>query len=335
MEYRYLGKTGLRVSELCLGTQTFGWCTDEAEAFRILDRFVEAGGNFFDVADSYNQGQSEMILGRWLYSRGQRSARVIATKVFFPVGTGPNDSGLSRKHLMDSVEGSLRRLQTEYIDLYQLHCWDMGTPLEETIRTLDDLVRDGKVRYVGVSNFTPSQLMKGLMLSRMHGWTEFVSAQLEYSLLVRTVEWEFLPLCQEEGVAFLPWSPLAGGWLTGKYQPDQPPPLDSRAGRRDRWEDTPEQRASERTWRILGALREVAARRDKTVAQVALNWLLAQPGVVSPIFGARTVAQLDENLGAVGWSLSDEELRVLNTASAIPLPYPYDFIARYTRRRHP
>lgn len=333
MEYRYLGRTGLRVSELALGAQTFGWCTDEREAFAILDRFVDAGGNFIDVADSYNKGESEAIVGRWLASRGGRSRLVIATKVYFPVGTGPNDTGLSRKHILDSVHESLRRLQTDYIDLYQLHCWDGATPLEETLSTLDHLVRAGKVRYIGVSNFTASQMIKGLLLSRLHGWEEFVSTQMEYSLLVRTVEWEVLPACREEGIGFLAWSPLAGGWLTGKYRRDQPPPADSRGGRRDRWEDLPEQRAGERTWRIVDALTEIAARRGKTPAQVALNWVLCQPGVTAPIFGARTLEQLEENLGSVGWRLEPEEVEHLSRVSAIPKPYPYDFIERYTRAR--
>jgi len=333
VEHRYVGKTGLRVSELCLGTQTFGWGADEAEAFKIMDRFAEAGGNFFDSADSYNQGQSEAIFGRWLKKRGNRSEWVVATKVFFPVGKGANDAGLSRKHLTESIEQSLRRLQTTYIDLYQLHCWDMATPIEETLRTLDDLVRDGKVRYVGASNLTPSQLMKGLMLSRMNRWVEFASAQLEYSLLVRSVEWELLPLCREEGVGFLPWSPLAGGWLTGKYRRGQPLPADSRAGRGDRREDRAEQRADERAWHVIETLGEIARGRGVTVPQVALRWVLEQPGVTSPVFGARTLGQLEDNLGAVAWTLSEEEMKALDGASAVPLPYPHDFIARYTRRR--
>lgn len=334
MEHRYLGKTGLRVSELCLGTQTFGWCTEESEAFAMLDRFADAGGNFCDVADSYNKGESERILGRWLAKRGRRSSFVIATKVFFPTGDGPNDMGLSRKHLVEAVEGSLKRLQTDYVDIYQVHCWDSATPLEETLGTLADLIRAGKVCYVGVSNFAPSHLVKTIMLCRMYGWHEIASIQGEYSLAVRSPEWELLPVCREEGVGFLPWSPLAGGWLTGKYRRGQPVPSDSRAGRRDRWEDLTEQRADERLWRILEALGEVAARRGKTLPQVALNWVLAQPGVVAPIFGARTLQQLEDNLGSVGWSLEGEDLELLNTVSAIPLPYPYDFIARYTRPRH-
>lgn len=334
MEYRFLGRTGLKVSELCLGTQTFGWGADEKTAHAMADRFVEAGGNFFDTADVYNEGQAEIILGRWLKSRGHRSDFIVATKVFFPVGKGPNDTGLSRKHIFDAIEGSLRRLQTDYIDLYQVHCWDMSTPLEETLRALDDLVRTGKVRYLGASNFTPSQLEKALMLSRMNGWSRFDCLQLEYSLLVRSPEWELLPLCREEGVGVICWSPLAGGWLTGKYRRGEPPPPDSRAGRRDRWEDLPEQRESELTWRIVDALLEVSKALGKTPAQVALNWLLQQPGVTAPIIGARTLEQLEENLGCLGWALPADAIAKLNAASEVPLPSPYSFIARYTRKRN-
>ncbi|HIC96312.1 TPA: aldo/keto reductase [Candidatus Bipolaricaulota bacterium] len=335
MEYRFLGRTGLKVSELCFGTQTFGWGADEKTAHAMADRFVEAGGNFFDTADIYNEGQAETILGKWLKSRGHRSDFVIATKVFFPTGKGPNDTGLSRKHIFEAIDNSLRRLQTDYVDLYQVHCWDMSTPLEETLRALDDLVRVGKVRYLGASNFTPAQLMKALMLSEMHGWARFDSLQPEYSLLVRSPEWELLPLCREEGIGVICWSPLAGGWLTGKYRRGEPPPPDSRAGRRDRFEDLPEQRASERTWRIIDTLIEVGKECGKTPAQVALNWLLQQPGVTAPIFGARTLEQLEENLGSVGWALSPEQLDKLNKVSEIPLPSPYNFIARYTRKRDP
>lgn len=333
MDYRFMGRTGLKVSELCFGTQTFGWGADEKAAHTMADCFVEAGGNFFDTSNIYNEGQAEILLGRWLKTRGHRSDLIVATKVFFPVGEGPNDTGLSRKHIFDAIDGSLRRLQTDYIDLYQVHCWDMSTPLEETLRALDDLVRVGKVRYLGASNFTPSQLEKALMLSRMNGWSRFDCLQPEYSLLVRSTEWELLPLCREEGVGVICWSPLAGGWLTGKYRRGEPPPPDSRAGRRDRWDDLPEQRESELTWRIVDALLEVSKARGKTPAQVALNWLLQHPSVTAPIIGARTLEQLEENLGSTGWALSAHEIAQLDAASEIPLPSPYSFIARYTRKR--
>ena len=333
MEYGFMGRTGLKVSELCFGTQTFGWGADEATAFDLADRFVDAGGNFFDTSNIYNEGQSETMLGNWLKSRGNRSQLVIATKVFFPVGEGPNDTGLTRKHIFEQIDASLGRLQTEYIDLYQMHCWDASTPLEETLRALDDLVRVGKVRYIGASNYNASQLTRSIMLSEMHGWVRFDCLQPEYSLLVRSTEWELLPLCRSEGIGVIPWSPLAGGWLTGKYQRGQPPPPESRVGRADRWDDLPEQRESERTWRIVDALLEISESLGKTPAQVALNWLLQQPGVTAPIFGARTAEQLEQNLGCVGWSLSADEVAKLDAASAIPLPSPYNFIARYTRKR--
>ena len=333
MEYRFMGRTGLKVSELCMGTQTFGWGADEPTAHAMADRFVEAGGNFFDTSNIYNEGVSETMLGNWIKSRGNRSQYVIATKVFFPAGKGPNDTGLSRKHIFDQIDASLRRLQTDYVDLYQMHCWDASTPLEETLRALDDLVRMGKVRYIGASNYTPSQLMRAIMLSEMHGWARFDCLQPEYNLLVRSTEWELLPLCREQGIGVICWSPLAGGWLTGKYRRGQPPPPESRVGRGDRWDDLPEQRESETTWRVVDALLEISQERGKTPAQVALNWLLQKPGVTAPIFGARTLEQLEQNLGCTGWALSPEEMEKLDAASAIPLPSPYNFIARYTRRR--
>lgn len=333
MDYRFMGRTGLKVSELCLGTQTFGWGADESAAQALADRFVAAGGNFFDSSNTYNKGASETMLGNWLKSRGDRSKLVIATKVFFPAGDGPNDTGLSRKHLFDQIDASLRRLQTDYVDLYQMHCWDASTPLDETLRALDDLVRTGKVRYIGASNYAPSGLTRAIMLSQMHGWARFDCLQAEYSLLVRSTEWELLPLCREFGIGLICWSPLAGGWLSGKYRRDQPPPPDSRVGRADRWDDLPEQREDERTWRIIGALNEISEAHGKTPAQVALNWLLRQPGVTAPIMGARTVGQLEANLGSTGWELDADELRKLSGASQIPLPSPYNFIARYTRKR--
>jgi len=333
MNYRYLGETGLKVSELCLGTQTFGWVTDETEAFKILDRFVDVGGNFFDTADSYNKGESERILGKWIKKHGRRSSLVIATKTYFPTGEGPNDMGLSRKHLMEAVEESLRRLQTDYIDIYQLHCYDGATPLEETLRALDDLLRSGKICYIGVSNFAPSHLMKAIMLCRMYGWGSIASLQAEYSLLVRSPEWELIPLCEKEGIGFLAWSPLAGGWLTGKYRRDAPIPPDSRGGRRDRFEDLPEQRVREKTWDIIDTLIGIAKERGKTPAQIALNWVLRKSENIIPIFGARTIEQLEDNLGAIGWALTDEEVLRLDEVSAIEWPYPYNFLSRYARNK--
>jgi aryl-alcohol dehydrogenase-like predicted oxidoreductase len=333
MDYRFMGRTGLKVSEICLGTQTFGWGADEPTALSLADRFVGAGGNFFDTSNIYNRGESERMLGAWLRSRGNRSQTVIATKVFFPSGEGPNDAGLSRKHIFDQIEASLRRLQTDYVDLYQMHCFDVSTPLDETLRALDDLVSAGKVRYIGASNYTPSQLTRAIMLSEMRNWVRFDCLQAEYSLLVRSTEWELLPLCRSEGIGLTCWSPLAGGWLSGKYRRDEPPPPESRVGRADRWDDLPEQRESERTWRIVDALREVARDGGRTPAQVALNWLLHQPGVTAPIIGARTPAQLAENLASTGWTLSAEEQKRLDAASRVPLPSPYSFVARYTRRR--
>ena len=333
MEYRFLGNTGLKVSELILGTQTFGWGANEKTAFSMADLFVEQGGNFFDTANIYSQGVSESILGKWLKQSGTRDSLVISSKVFFPTGEGPNDTGLTRKHIHRSIDESLRRLQTDYLDLYQMHCYDMSTPLEETLMALDDLVHMGKVRYLGASNFTPSQLQKSIMLSRMHGWHSFVSLQAEHSLIVRSTEWELLPLCLEEGLGFLAWSPLAGGWLSGKYRKDESPPENSRVGRKDRWDDQPDQRESELTWRVIAALIAIGEKRHKTPAQVSLNWLLQRSGMTAPILGARTIDQLRDNLGAAGWSLSPKEMDKLDRESAIPLPYPYRFVARYTRRR--
>lgn len=333
MEYRFLGNTGLKVSELAFGTQTFGWGADEKTAHALADLFVQAGGNLFDTADSYNSGVAESMLGSWLKARKNRHSVIVATKVFFPTGDGPNDAGASRKHIFHSINESLDRLKTDYVDLYQIHCFDLSTPLEETLSALDDLVRAGKIRYMGASNYTASQLEKALMLSEIHQWESFSALQAEYSLIVRSTEWELLPLCKEEGVGFLAWSPVAGGWLTGKYGRNQPPPSNSRVGRNDRWDDQPEQRESELTWRVIDNLIEIGKDCGKTPAQIALNWILQQPGITASILGVRTLEQLKENLGCIGWQLSEEEMNKLKKASDVPLPYPYRFIERYTRRR--
>jgi len=261
MEYRKLGRTGLKVSALCLGTMTFRWTSTEQQALRVLDRAYEAGINFIDTADVYSNwapgnpgGVAERIIGKWLKTK-LRHTVVIATKVRGRMWAGPNGEGLSRQHIMLAVEDSLRRLGVETIDLYQTHhpYWD--TPLDETLRALDDLVCAGKVRYIGASNYAPGKLMKAIMISQQHGWARFDCLQPEYSLLVRSTEWELLPLCQEEGIGVIAWSPLAGGWLTGKYHRGAPPPPDSRVGRADRWDDLPEQRENELTWRTIDVLR--------------------------------------------------------------------------------
>lgn len=335
MEYRFLGRSGLRVSALALGALTFGRESDEAESRRMLDRFVDAGGNFIDTADVYGEGASEEVLGRWLATR-RRDDLVIATKVRYPSGPGPNQRGLSRKHLLASVATSLRRLQTDYIDLYQLHCWDHITPLEETLSTLNDLVRDGVVRYLGASNFSGWQLQKALDLCRYHGWEGFVSLQPQYNLLCRSTEWELVPVCLNEGLGLLPWSPLRGGWLSGKYRRDMAgPPPNTRiaAAEAQNWGESWSNYNRESTWQVIDALAAIAEEADKPMAAVAITWLLQRPAVTAPILGARTLAQLEANLGASDWALSDEQMRRLDTASAIAPPYPYNDIAEATARR--
>lgn len=325
MDYTYLGRTGLQVSRLCLGTMTFGRETDEATSHHMLDYFVEVGGNFIDTANSYSSGLSEEIIGRWLVGK-PRHDLVIATKVRF--GSGLNKRGLSRKHILDSVEGSLRRLQTDYLDLYQLHMWDYATPIEESLSTLDGLVRSGKVRYLGVSNFSGWQLQKAIDLCRAMHWENIVCLQPLYNLLDREAEWELLPVCLNEGVGIIPWSPLRGGWLSGKFRRDMAAPTqDTRIKIREQadlaWTEDWANYNMDATWQVVDALHEIAQETGKSPAQVALNWLLQRPGVTAPIIGARTMAQLQDNLGAVGWSLSAEQMACLNQASHKRLPYPY------------
>lgn len=337
MDYRYLGRTGLKVSELCLGAMTFGREHEatEAESHEMLDRFVAAGGNFADTANVYSQGVSEEILGRWLEKQA-RNSLVIATKVRFPMGDGPNDAGLSRKHILASVEASLRRLKTDYIDLYQVHCWDQQTPLEETLSTLDELVRRGWVRYLGASNFSGWQLQKALDLTKQHGWEPLVSLQPQYNLLCRSTEWELIPISLNEGLGVIPWSPLRGGWLSGKFRRGMDAPGEGTRIKRAEeqgWSESWSAYNNEPTWKIIDALFEVASEVDKKPAQVAINWLLQRPGVTAPIIGARTGEQLESNLGATGWSLSAEQVNKLNQASDVQLPYPYDFIQGAQERR--
>ncbi|MEW6045075.1 MAG: aldo/keto reductase [Bacillota bacterium] len=335
MNYRFLGRTGLKVSELCLGTMTFGREASEDESIRMLDRFAEAGGNFIDTANVYAGGVSEEILGRWLRGK-RRDDYVIATKVRFPMGGGPNDAGLGRKHIIQALDASLRRLGTDYVDLYQVHCWDPATPLEETLSTLDHVVRQGKVRYLGASNYSGWQLQKAIDVARSHSWERFVSLQPLYNLLDRSTEWELIPVCLHEGLGVIPWSPLRGGWLTGKFRRGMtapPPGTRIEEAHRRGWSESWVRYANERTWRVVDALVEVAEEVGRTPSQVALNWLLQKPGVTAPIIGARSLAQLEENLGASGWALDAAQLARLDEASAVPLPYPYDFIANASRER--
>jgi aryl-alcohol dehydrogenase-like predicted oxidoreductase len=323
VELRPLGRTGVRVSELCLGAMTFGREADEPTSQAILDRFLDAGGNFVDTADVYSDGVSEEITGRALGTK--RDAVVLATKVRFPTGPGPNDVGSSRRHIRLGVEASLRRLNTEWIDLYQLHCWDARTPLEETISTLDDLVREGKVRYVGASNFAAWHLATALGIAELHGWEPFVSLQPEYSLITRDIERELLPLCRDRGLAVLPWSPLGGGILTGKYRPNEDLPTGTRGGDTDE-PITFTYRLDDRAWRVVDAVGKVAADTGKTPAQIALNWVGSRSGITAPIIGVRNLDQLDDNLAAVGWELDEDHRNALFWASAFPRGYPYDFI---------
>ena len=335
MQYRYLGRTGLKVSELCLGAMTFGRESTEEDSIQMLDCFLETGGNFIDTADVYSQGISEEILGRWLQGK-TRDDLVIATKVRFPMGPGPNDLGLSRKHILSGVEASLRRLQTDYIDLYQVHMWDPGTPLEETLDALHQLVRSGKVRYLGASNYAGYQLQKAIDLSRQMGAEAFSCLQPLYNLLDRSFEWELMPVCEAEGVGVIPWSPLRGGWLSGKYRRGMAgPPPDTRIEEAEKqgWSESWALYANERTWHVIDTLLGVATDVEKTPAQVALNWLLQKPTITAPIIGARTMAHLEDNLGASGWSLTSEQVTRLDQASAQPLPYPYESLAQQRANR--
>jgi aryl-alcohol dehydrogenase-like predicted oxidoreductase len=302
---------------------TFGRESDENESRKIIDRYIEAGGNFLDTANVYAAGMSEQITGRLIKDR--RKSLVLATKVRFNANlfigkpVGPNEWGLSRGHIMAEVEASLTRLGTDYIDLYQVHAWDFETPIEETMRALDDLVHQGKVRYLGASNFTGWQMMKSLWTSDKQGYSRFDCLQPQYSLICREIEREILALCRLEGVGVIPWSPLGGGFLSGKYKKDQKPPSDARLTRMDMWNRL----RDNRNWEILEVLEQVARERNRKPSQVALAWVNQQPGVSSVIIGARTLEQAEENLGAVGLKLEAAELDALNKASALGPEYPF------------
>ncbi len=327
MERRFLGRTGLAVSELCLGTMTFGNETDEATAHTMLDTYVDAGGTFIDTADGYSGGASEEILGRWLKHR-QRDDLVIATKVFHRVGAGHNDRGNGRKHLLAGVEASLRRLGTDYLDLYQTHVYDEHAPIEETLSTLDTLVRAGKVRFIGASSHSGWQLQKSIDLARQHGWEPYTCLQPLYNLLDRDAEWELVPVCLAEGLGLIPWSPLRMGFLSGRYRRGVSlPPPDTRIERlNDHGDPIWTQYATEETWRVIDVLDDLARETGRTMAQLSLRWLIQRPAVTAPIIGARTISQLEDNLGAVGWALTDDQLGRLTAVSERRLPHPYDVL---------
>ena len=327
MEYRFLGGSGLKVSALSLGTATFGgsneffkaWgSSDVKEATRMVDIAGEAGVNLLDTADIYSDGMSEEIVGKTL--QGRRDKFLVSTKATFRLGEGPNDVGSSRHHLLRSCEASLKRLGTDYIDIYHLHGFDAQTPLEETISTLDQLVKSGKVRYLACSNFSGWQLMKSLALAKTYGWSPYVAHQVYYSLVGREYEWELMPLGLDQKVGALIWSPLGWGRLTGKIRRDRPLPAESRLHvTKDMGPPVPD----DYLYQVVDVLGEIAEESGKTITQVALNWLLQRPTVSSVIVGARNEEQLTQNLGAVGWNLNPEQLARLDAASKRTLSYPY------------
>lgn len=338
MEYRQLGGSGFKVPVLTLGTGTFGggteffkeWgASDVAEASRLIDICLEAGLTMFDSADIYSDGLSEEILGQAI--KGRRDQVLISTKGTFRLGTGPNDVGSSRWHLTRAVEASLKRLGTDYIDLFQLHAFDAMTPIEEVLGTLDDLVRAGKIRYLGVSNFSGWHLMKSLAVSEKYGLSRYVANQTYYSLVGRDYEWELMPLALDQKVGAVVWSPLGWGRLTGKIRRNQPRPETSRLNQPLSNQFGP-QVDDEYLYKVVDALDQVAQEVEKTVPQVALNWLLQRPSVSTLIIGARNEEQLRQNLGAVGWNLTAEQVAKLDAASAVPKPYPYWHQAGFDER---
>lgn len=337
MEYRTLGASGAVVSAYALGTMTFGAESSEETSHAILDDYVDAGGNFVDTADVYSAGVSEEIIGRWLESRsGARDRVVLATKGRFPMGQGPNDLGTSRRHLTKALDDSLRRLGVEQIDLYQMHAWDPVTPLEETLRFLNDAVSSGKIAYYGFSNFLGWQLTKAVHLAKAQGWNVPVTLQPQYSLLVRDIELEIVPAALDAGIGLLPWSPLGGGWLSGKYKRDVPPTGATRLGENPKrgMEAWDARNADERTWRVIDAVDVTASAHSVSSSQVALAWLADRPAVTSVILGARTREQLADNLAAAELKLSAEDTERLTEASSPRLGvYPYGPMAQEQRSR--
>jgi aryl-alcohol dehydrogenase-like predicted oxidoreductase len=329
MEYRQLGGSGLKVPVLTFGTATFGggneffktWgSTQTDEAARLVDLCVEAGVNLFDCADTYSDGLAEQILGKAI--KGKRDKVLLSTKGTFPMGSGPNDIGSSRYHIINACEASLKRLNTDYIDIYHMHGVDGNTPVEETLRTLDDLVCSGKVRYIACSNFSGWHLMKSLAVSDRYGWNRYVAHQVYYSLASREYEWELMPLGIDQTVGALIWSPLAAGLLTGKFRRGQPIPRESRVAQGG--SPVPSSVVSdELLYKVVDILEEISQETGKSIVQVSLNWLLQRPTVSSLVVGARNETQLKENLAAAGWKLTTEQIRRLDAASETQPIYPY------------
>ena len=317
IEYRRLGRTGLKVSPLCLGSMNFGWTADEKTSFAVMDAFAGAGGNFIDTADIYSRwvdgndgGVSEQVIGRWLRARGNRSQMIIATKVRGQMGPGPNDQGLNRRHIFDACDASLRRLQSDTIDLYQTHFFDAETPIDETLEALDRLVQQGKVRYIGCSNHPTWRLMRALWTSDKYGLARYDSIQPHYNLVHRAeFEQELAEVCQAYGIGIIPYSPLAGGFLTGKYSREGDTESVRAEGVRDRY-------FNDAGWKVLDAVRAVAGELDTTPLAVSLAWLLAKPGMTAPIIGANTVEQLQGSLAVLDVDLTAEQMETLNDASA-------------------
>lgn len=336
MQMRRLGNTGLMVSELSLGTMIFGEesgrSTPADEAKELLDMFVEAGGNFVDTANVYAGGRSEEITGEWLQTQ-PRDSIILATKVRFGSVGHANAEGLSRHYIMAEVERSLKRLDTDYIDLYYAHMWDNQTPIEETLRAFDDLISQGKVRYIGLSNFKAWQVMKAMSVSEKNGYARFVGAQYQYSLITRDIEYEYLDLFEAEGLGLLPWGPLAGGFLSGKYSKGDRPTVGRISETPEHDEEAWHRRNVARNWDILDAVSDVAEKHSKSIPQVALKWLLQRPTVCSVILGVRTKGQLEDNFGAIGWELDADDMAALDAASTMPEMYPYRMMGMYGPRQ--
>lgn len=336
VEYRKLGGSGCAVSVLALGTMTFGATTDEEDAYRQLDEFAAVGGTLLDTADVYVGGVSETIVGKWLASRPNEvtDRMVVATKGRFPTAEGgPNAVGLSRRHLDVALTASLRRLGVDAIDLYQVHAWDPQTPIHETCEFLDSAVRAGKIRYYGLSNFLGWQVQKTVDLAQARGLVRPVTLQPQYSLLSREIEWEIVPACESTDLGLLPWSPLAGGLLTGKYQRGVEAPADTRLADAGIGHFFAPRTAEQRTWDVIETVQAIAAEREVTPAQVALAWVKGRPRVSSVIIGARTHEQFEDNLAAAGLVLEDKEMERLNSVSEVPIDYPYGGGALGQRRR--